>query len=60
MNRINSYHKRAIINYTRCKTIYFNFQNTITYLLYQKAIGEVNNWCAIKETIRKGYKRVME
>lgn len=60
MNRINRYHRRAITNYSRCKEIYFNFQNTITYLLYQKAIGEARIWSAIRETIRNGYKRVEE
>ena len=60
MNRINHYCKKAIANYTRCKGIYFNFQNTITYLLYQKAIKEADIGCAIRDTIRKGYKRVVE
>ena len=60
MNRINRIHRKTIINYTRCKEIYFNSQNFITRLLYHKSIREVCIWCAIRDTIRKGYKKAIE
>ena len=60
MNRINSYHRKAIANHLICKYIHLNSPNLITELLYQKSIREVRSWCAIRETIRKGYKRVKE
>lgn len=58
MNRINRHHMNAISNYLWC--IHFNSQNTITESMYQRLIKEVCNWCAIRESIRKGYKRVIE
>lgn len=60
MNRINHYCRNAIANHLICKRIYLNLRNPITELMCQKAIGEVHIWRTIRETIRKGYKRVEE
>ena len=60
MNRVNYYHKDAIANYSMCKYIYLNFQEPYTELRYQKSIKEACIWCAIRDTIRKGYKRGIE
>lgn len=58
MNRINRHHRNAIINFLRCKEIHLNSRNIVSEHKYQLSIKEAYNWCAIKETIRKGYKRV--
>lgn len=60
MNRINSHHRNAIINLLRCKETRLNSRNPIAELMYQRSIKEAYNWCAIRETIRKGYKKVDE
>lgn len=60
MNRINRHHRNAIINYLTCKEIHLNSQIADTEFVYQLSIKEAYNWCAIRETIRKGYKRVKE
>lgn len=58
MNRINCYHMCATTYYLWY--IHFTSRNTITEPTYRRAIKEARVWCAIKETIRKGYKRVIE
>ena len=60
MNRINRYHRNAIINFLRCKEIHLNSRNAVTEFMYQLSIKEAYNWCAIRDTIRKGYKRAIE
>lgn len=50
----------AITNFMRCKEIPLDSWNAITESLYQKSYNEAYKWCAIKDTIRKGYKRVKE
>ena len=60
MNRINHYCKKAIANHLICKRIYLHSRNPITELMYQKAIGEVRIWRTIRDTIRRGYKKVDE
>ena len=58
MNRINLHHWIAVTTYLW--HIHFNSQNSNAKLMYQTLIKEVRSWCAIRETIRKGYKRVKE
>lgn len=60
MNRINYYRKNALANYLMCKYIYLNFQEPYTEMMCQKSTKEAHIWCAIRETIRKGYKRGIE
>jgi hypothetical protein len=60
MNRINRTHRNAIINYLRCKEIHLNSRNAVSEHMYQLSIKEACHWCAIRETIRKGYKRVKQ
>lgn len=57
MNRINYHHRNAIIKLLRYKEIHLNSRNAVTEFIYQMLIKEAYNWCAIRETIRKGYKR---
>lgn len=60
MNRINHYYRNALANYLRCKEIHFNSQNAVSEYMYQLSIKEAHFWYAIRDTIRKGYKRVIE
>lgn len=60
MNRINHYHRNAIINYLICKDIHLNSRDSNTESMYRHSIKEACHWCAIRETIRKGYKRAIE
>ena len=60
VNRINYYCKNALANYLMCKYIYLNFQEPYTEMMYEKSTKEAHIWCAIRKTIRKGYKRGIE
>ena len=60
MNRINYYRKNALANFLMCEYIHLNFPELYTESRYQKSIKEARIWCAIRDTIRKGYKRVEE
>ena len=70
MNRLNHKLRDVLTRYQKCKKNYYDSQNIKTELdsieligiefSYHVATKEAYKWCAIAETIRKGYKRVKE
>ena len=60
MNRINHYSQRASFLYEQCKIIDNNTPTVITWMLHRKAYYEWKKWSAIRDSIRRGYKKVEE
>lgn len=70
MNRLNHKLRDALTRYLKWKKEYYNSQNIKTELdsteltriecYYHVATEWAYKWCAIAESIRKGYKRVKE
>ena len=60
MNRLNLKLRDVLTRYQKCKKNYYNSQNIKTEFSYHVATKIAHEWCAIAESIRKGYKKVKE
>lgn len=60
MNRLNHKLRKALTEYMRFKKKYLESQDVIAEGGYRVTTRIAYEWCAIAESIRKGYKKVKE